>query len=105
MQSYYLDKASHFLPPCAYNQSRLGFDQEENTTPARGVSEMVENGTDFDGNIDKHSPRSQSPLSILCVATCANGVHSDLHGRYRILSLPCHPIFVTIRPTFLAPQT
>ena len=74
-RSYFLDRSSFFLPPSAYN--------------AGNNENMNMSGEECDSfnNSHKYRPDCQTPLNLLCVATCTNGLHLYLHGQYRILSL------------------
>ncbi len=126
-QLHYLDKAKHFLPPCAYNLtypdnnynviddgygggssiSSLygvvggvggGSGSISNAGNSRQSSEHLDHHNDFMESLDSHRPKCQTPLSVLFSVTCGNGMHLYLQGRYRILSLP-YPIVLCNRST------
>ncbi len=101
-QSHYLDKATHFLPPCAYNATYprnkyTSIDDELNSLSLHGssggggrrqASENFDTHNDFDETIDRYRPKCETPLSVLFSVTAGNGIHLYLQGRYRLLSLP-----------------
>jgi hypothetical protein len=120
-QSHYLDKATHFLPPCAYNSTYpvnfnvyddgygytgnsvgIGAGTNGGTNGSGGSRQMSENldhhHNDFEESVDPYRPKCQTPLSVLISATCGNGIHLYLQGRYRILSVPS-PIALCNRST------
>ena len=110
-QSHYLDKATHFLPPCVYNTTYPDNHYNDviddggglfggigqgigSASSGVGVSRqssenLSHHHNDFEGSIDRHRPKCQTPLSILFSVTCSNGMHLYLQGRYRILSCQC----------------
>ena len=101
-QSYYLDKATHLLPPCAYNSTyprnkygnvhiKNGIDTDLTSGggSSRQSHEYLDSHNDFDEIIDRHRPKCETPLSILYTVTCGNGLHLYSQGRYRVLQLPC----------------
>jgi len=70
-RKYYLDRSTYFLPQCHYTM--------EEGTNANGSS-----------NGNSHSPKGETPLSILMVLSDA-GLFLYLNGRYRIISHAVNP--------------
>ena len=93
-RSHYLDRASLFLPPCAYNPPGWYRHYEGGGSVHPGEDAVAALGTDNDeegvpsASDRRLRPAQHSPLSVLCVQTSRNGLHLYLHGRYRTLSIP-----------------
>jgi len=118
IQRKYLDRGvGWFLPPSVYNPQQSFVVTGDSSSAGRlhsrshfggegwisstnsGQRRPLENygfGIGSGGNMiggsvateGRYQPQCQTPLSILCVATVANGLHLYLHGKYRILTLP-----------------
>ena len=77
-QSRLVDRATTLvLPPSAYHTA--GGPDADGSSNGTSTSPTA-HGFQF--------PTCRTPLSLLVAATCANGVHCFLHGRYPILHLP-----------------
>ena len=88
-RSHYLDRSGIFLPPCAYNPS---LPNDENFPPSHphhhGTNVAADEEEADEALLDRMArPTCRTPLSVLCVTTCANGTSFYLHGRYRILTV------------------
>ena len=88
-RSHYLDRSGIFLPPCAYNPS---LPNDENFPPSHphhhGTNVAADEEEADEALLDRMArPTCRTPLSVLCVTTCANGTSLYLHGRYRILTV------------------
>eukprot|EP00562_Extubocellulus_spinifer_P001852 CAMPEP_0178484400 /NCGR_PEP_ID=MMETSP0696-20121128/7731_1 /TAXON_ID=265572 /ORGANISM="Extubocellulus spinifer, Strain CCMP396" /LENGTH=1148 /DNA_ID=CAMNT_0020111949 /DNA_START=1 /DNA_END=3447 /DNA_ORIENTATION=+ len=85
----YLDRSSIFLPPCSYSPS---VQNDENFPPSHphyhGANVAADDEEADEAALDRMArPSCRTPLSLLCVTTCANGTSLYLHGRYRILTV------------------
>jgi len=99
-RSRLVDRQSIFLPPCEYSHgapdhagiSRGGLnDGQWSRSAILGLDnsddgELANNTIENDDKIGTKLPTSQTPLSVLCVATAEHGLNVYLHGRFPVLT-------------------